>query len=436
MTQERTYYEDQTDPNAKIEIEDTVQELSESETLSVNATQKTLSLLRHHKNKPNQMQKDAIGDVCRTMSSIYVDELNGRHVFDLPTAMGKTTAVRGFIHAVENSSYKGRIVVCCEKVKAICDLKRDLIEEDGIPEEKICLIHSYKYDPNFDADSPSQSHTAPYPSDEGIDGVKHQYVLITHSKLHGGFQNLSHSLLIYDEGLVLGKSFPLDVGGLLGRLAALKAIIKTDRGIKNEQTYRILGWINDVESRLQSAVEKGASVEIVLPRLIFNSFKQDIEPYIRTIVKDSFDSGNVNLDHLIEFLKKAGTGESVRVVKSNGFFTVIFNPTIPEDLQQLVILDASFGIRTINEGVDSLQFPKSYANIKDCSDITIHFSQVKTGRQSTFSKLLVHQHTEVIGEAAMLTKELVENGKKVLLFIHKEAPFNEAYIKGEKLKEE
>ncbi len=413
-----------------------ITKLYDADELAHSATEHTIRILKDHGNKPDAAHAQALHDIQQAMSSLFLGRTKGRHVFDLPTAMGKTTAVRGFVHAVNQNGLKGRIVICCEKVKAICDLKKALIEEEGIPEDRICLIHSYKHDPDYDTKRIPEPQTAPYESDRGINQDRHQFVLITHSKLHGGFQNLSHSLLIYDEGLLLGKSFPLIVGELRSRLLALKGKFEADNGVKDESVLTALGWLGDVEQVLKSVLDKKDSGEIALPRMNTCVFDVNVEPYVRRVAKDSFDSGAVDLDNVIEFMRKAGSGEKVRIIECNGVYTVVFNPSIPETLQQLVILDASFNIRKINEGVDSLICHKSYADIKDCSDITIHFAKAKSGRQRIFSKLLVNQGSELIKEAATLTGRLIQDGKKVLLFIHKDALFNDAYIKDEKLKEE
>lgn len=399
------------------------------------ATNRTVQILEGYGNKLAPDHVGALHEIHQTMNALFLGKMTGRHVFDLPTSMGKTTAVKGFVHAVNALGLKGRIVICCEKVKAICDLKRELVEEEGIPEDKICLFHSYKYDLDYHSKPIPNPQTAPYESDKGLVEDKHQFVLITHTKLHGGYQNLNHSLLIYDEGLFLGRSYPLVVGELRSRLLALKGKIEADKGFKDENIHSVLGWLNDIEKVLQSVIAKDTLGEVALPRLGIISFDEAVEPYIRRIIRDSFDSGSVDLDNVVDFIRKAGTGEEVRFFESNGIHAVIFNPTIPEALQKLVILDASFNIRKINEGVKSLICDKSYADIKDCSDITIHFAKIGSGKRRLFSKLLVDQNSESIEEAAKLTAGLVRERKRVLLFIHKDSGFNESYIHNASLKE-
>lgn len=399
--------------------------------LSELATKRTLEILEAHGNRPSEAQVQAIRDIQQTMSRLFLGVMTGRHVFDLPTAMGKTTAIKGFAHAVHTSGLKGRIVICCEKVKAICDLRRDLIAAESIPEDAICLIHSYKFDPDFYQKGIPAPETAPYESDSGVNEDKHQFVLITHAKLHGGYTNLNHDLLIYDEGLMLGKSYPLAVGELCGRLSALKAQIDADRGIKNEGVLAIRNWLVTAEEILQSVASGKLEDRASFPRLDLLPFNDFVKPYIRRLAGSSFDAGNVNLESVLDFIEKASIGESVRFFESKGTQTLIFNPTIPPALEKLVILDASFNVRKINEGVESLSSKRSYASIKDCSGITFHSAKVPSGRQKTLTNLLADGADPVVLEAAALTARLIREGRKVLLFIHKEGRPNGFYVKDE-----
>jgi hypothetical protein len=384
------------------------------------ATERTIQILEGYGNKLTPAHAEAIHDIQGNMAAIFLGAANGRRVFDLPTAMGKTTAIRGFAYAVNSLNLKGRIIICCEKVKAICDLRKALIDEEKIPEGNTRLIHSYKFDAEYyDRDVPAPQ-TAPFESDKEINEERHQFVLITHSKLHGGFKNLTHSLMIYDEGLVLGRSLPLDVGGLRSRLLALKGCFEADKGIKDENILTVYGWLDDAEKQLRSIMDEDFSGEKIFAKLGVLSFDEIVEPYIKRLVKNDFDSGSVDLEGVIEFIRKAGTGERVRFLRCQGSYTIIFNPTIPDTLQKLVVFDASFSIRKINESIKGLDCPRSYIGIKDCSDITVYFAKARSG---------------LIKETAKLATRLVDLGKSVLLFIHKESNFSGSYIHDAKLKD-
>jgi len=406
-----------------------------AEALVCRAMERTVQILEGYGNKLTPAHAEAIHDIQANMAAIFLGAGDGRRVFDLPTAMGKTTAIRGFAYAVNSLNLRGRIIICCEKVKAICDLRKALIEEEGIPEGNICLIHSYKYDAEYYNRGVPAPQTAPFESDKEINEERHQFVLITHSKLHGGFKNLTHSLMIYDEGLVLGKSLPLDVGGLRSRLLALKGCFEADKGIKDENILTVYGWLDDAEKQLRSIMDEDFSGERVFSKLGVLPFDEIVEPYIKGLVKNDFDSGSVDLEGVIEFIRKAGTGERVRFLKCQGNYTIIFNPTIPDTLQKLVVFDASFSIRKINESIKGLDCPRSYIGIKDCSDITIYFAKARSGRQRMFENLLVSQNSELIKETAKLATRLVDLGKSVLLFIHKENNFSGSYIHDAKLKD-
>jgi len=165
----------------------------------------TIQILEKHGNIVSGPQATELHKVVGTfVFTIALPEQKRRSAFPLPCGAGKTTAVRGFIKAINELGRNYKIVVCAEKIEALCELKRDLIDEDGVPRNKISLLHSYEHDSDFNIESP-KGGTASEPSDsDELDDLR-QFVLLSHSKLHNGFNQIPHDLLIYDESLVLGS---------------------------------------------------------------------------------------------------------------------------------------------------------------------------------------------------------------------------------------
>lgn len=92
---------------------------------------------------------------------------------------GKTTCIRGFLKALHELNLDYSVVVSATQVEALCELKRALIDDDEIPEDKIGLIHSKQYHP----DKIGQEGYASICSNSEEEVQNMPFILVTHNKI-------------------------------------------------------------------------------------------------------------------------------------------------------------------------------------------------------------------------------------------------------------
>ena len=200
------------------------------EELSTLSHEYTIKILESHGNQVSPAQNKELHIITRTAAGMIAGEERKeliRKASPLPCGAGKTTAVRGLIKATHELNRRYRIIVCAEKVEALCELKRDLTGEDGVPREKISLIHSYAHDPDFDLESPKDNAASEAADDWG--GEHAQFVLLTHSKLRHSSDKLKYDLLIYDETLLLGEASTIALADLAGEIGKCPSSYKLEQ---------------------------------------------------------------------------------------------------------------------------------------------------------------------------------------------------------------
>ena len=78
------------------------------------------AILKKHGNKVSKQQAIELHKILNTAATTISLQQGTRHASPLPCGAGKTTAIRGLIKAIHTLKRKCRIVVCAEKVEALC----------------------------------------------------------------------------------------------------------------------------------------------------------------------------------------------------------------------------------------------------------------------------------------------------------------------------
>ena len=366
-------------------------------------------ILQRHGNILSQFQINALhyllGSFVYAIAEPYKRR---RQVFPLPCGAGKTTAVRGFIRAVHELGRDYRIVVCAEKVEGLCQLKRDLIGEDGISQDKISLLHSYEHNPNFDIENPEPG-VASEPSDSAELGYLRQFVLMTHQKLHGGFNKMDYDLLIYDESLVLGKGTVFKFEDLFGAIGKFSGAVSGKGTGASKEQRSLSSWLGTVNESIAEARDGEV--------LKFSDLPVDIG-----IARKLDQPINKQDQTLRTFMGLVSDGVDLRVMAeaNQGSSIISIEQTIPDDLTNFAVLDASYPIRalmTYDQTITNSDFP---LDIKDHSDVTIHLAKTKAGRRHIMQTLASNDDPKLFDEVASIAAEKLAKGDKVLIFTFKD----------------
>ena len=367
-------------------------------------------------NTLSEDHKAALMELVGSYTKIIKGEISGRYAFGLDTGMGKTTSIIALcksLHQIK-ANHVG-ILICQSKVEALCDLKRLMIEA-GIPEEDIGLIHSYK--------------DASYPSTND----QRQFQLVTHTRArsekvlsHYQWKNRNRDLIIWDESLIATDSFAIT------NKEIDKAIYCLETDTDNNSAY--IPIINHLKACLAQATK-------ALDRL-----KQ---------LKDAFEKGNVNtaksnaityrlptlnevdLVAYSELLKSKKTEwyyqclstlldisnmEVRAAVASGGDGIVCYKVSVPKELTNIVILDASWYIRELERHDKSINDISKFVrnDIKRYDNVTINQIKGGSGRSA-----MTRDFIKTRGTDRKVTATIIEIMKgipeieKVLIFTFKD----------------
>ncbi len=210
--------------------------------LTVPATGKLFDMLYSYGNRLSYEHRAALWELMKTYTTM-AQGLKGRLVYPLPTGAGKTLSIVAWISTlVEIGADHISVAVCTSRVEALCDIKRRLLE-CGVPEERIGLLHSYKYSREkakayLDGLADIPAGYASEPSDE--EAQDRQILLITHSrvKMSGELEKYAYykgkprDLLIWDESLFTSNAESLNLEDIKSTIGWLEPKVEKNRELE------------------------------------------------------------------------------------------------------------------------------------------------------------------------------------------------------------
>ncbi len=371
--------------------------------------QYTIDILEKHGNVVSKAQWIALYQVLGSfVSTIALPEQKRRTAFPLPCGAGKTTAIRGFCKAINELDRAYKIVVCAGKIEALCELKRDLIADD-VPEAKISLLHSYQHDPKFISQNPEQG-TASEPSNSDDLNELRQIVLLSHAKLHYGYNKMPYDLLIHDETLFVGQGAALQLDTVIGEICKFIGQVRIKERAATDDQKALAGWLMEVDDKLSNASDDEVLKFPDLPIPITDARKAD-------------KAIHGHDDILRNFFKLIHEGYEMRMLrdKSQGSSLITIKQTIPDHMNNICILDASYNIRKVMLADKTINAMYLHENIKDHSDVTIYHAYARAGRTSIMEGLQQHGgDINLFHEVAELIARLLKVGRNVLMFTFKD----------------
>ncbi len=343
--------------------------------LTSTAHDKLLKKLIEYRNKPSQAHTVSLYKTLDACTRMAQGELTGRWAFPLPTGAGKTLSVVTWIASLYELEVEDvSVAVCASKVEALCDLKRALISM-GLPDEKVGLLHSYRYDPA----RTGQQGFASLPSTDHND--QKQFLLCTHERVRGKgglekynlYRGNPRDLLIWDESLFISDAASIEAKELKKAIGYLGPEIEDHPPEELKQAFAYLqAALDTLNSEIESQQDQGqAGSRIKLPELT----GPQIQEFKRSLGDDEVCKSLKNLLDMSQ--------NPLRVVFAQGKNGIItYDIVVPSELENIIILDASYPIRELqrlDESIkpyDGVSVPISYENV------TIHQWDQPSGRHS------------------------------------------------------
>lgn len=343
---------------------------------------KTKQILQDFGNVLSANHVEGLDKVGLLYGDILFQKKHGRYAVALPTGTGKTTTIIALCHSIEHFGVDRGLMICAEKVEALCELKRDL-QKYGVPEEKIGLVHGYQYDAGFNREDP-KPNTA---SEESItDGeiATRPYLLVTHQRLRKSdglekfrYHGRPRDLTIWDESLIAADGWSLGFKELHTAIGAWTGAYKNDAMMGKElsgDAHRLNAYfmsISEQLANLSDALGIGETEVVAFEQTGLAKYQEEV------VLKEVLgrDYKHSALKKFLEYadldLRAIRTGQSDALIQ--------YEIVVPEELDNVVVLDASFPIRELANtdasiGLVDTGFQKSY------EPVTIHFMESRSGR--------------------------------------------------------
>ena len=432
---------------------DNVNGLSHS-SLTLQAYNTLKAHLKRHGNILSEDHAKALFNLVGSFTEMAQGKLKGRWGFGLPTGAGKTSAIIAWVSTLCQMKHNHiAVAVSASKVEALCDLKRDLIDS-GVSEDRIGLIHSYKFDKEAqEAASKGDVYAVPqgYAS-EPSEGGDRQILLVTHQRIRGGkdlkrfntYQGRQRDLVIWDESLMVSDSIGLTVRDLRAERKYLEGLDREQDTSLVDYLGRCLSVITDEldkigeGDKLESTAE-GRSGVIHLP---FASVAE-VATFGSSLATARYSLSSIR--HLLDI-----TGGTVKVTPTGTGGFIHYEISVAPELDTIAVLDASYPIRnlmrcdpTINDaetdGVEEgfiRQMSCPFSQIKRFDDVTIH-QLPKGGGRTTLSR----QFSKSKPEERIASKEVVEviksipDDEAILIFVFKDRSSGGMGFRGTLLKD-
>lgn len=348
----------------------------------------------------NQISPDhevALSGLCELAAMNLFGGFEKRVYFALPCGMGKTTGVRAILHATHELGLPYRVVVASSKVEELCILKRTLIA-DGIPPEKIGLLHSYPC--SRDRVLTGQSGFASEPAGN----TDAPFLLVTHANVQSGADKEWMNrcdLVLFDESLIVGKAHCLP--------------LYRDSESYAPSVFRELATLEAFATGRESQLLPAAKAARTLYDQLLTSAKDVRSAPVGIVQASCIDAPSIRAARTAlppeadrfplvrKLFELAENAAELRAFTSGVDRTTLitYSVSVPDRLRNVIVLDASGPIRELvhhdrrmeraEDVVPSLarfaSMPGGLASIKYHSAVQVHFACVGGGRSTLTARI-------------------------------------------------
>lgn len=357
--------------------------------------------------------RQALYALCGLFTESAQGKRPGRWAFGLPTGTGKTSAIIAWCSTLVNLGLDHiSVSVSASKVEALCQLKRDMMEH-GVPEERIGLIYA-----------DGGRYTLPRTDDND----ERQIMLVAHARVmaktglakFNTYRGRSRDLMIWDESLLGSEATSMSVRELRGGLGYLKG------AYGDQPTHAsLVGYLDRaaqaVDIALTAAREAPRTPTMVSLPL---ASEEELATYRLLLPRKAAVAATAALLDLVH--------ENLRVVVTSDSGVVQYHVTVPAELRNIIVLDASYPIRALMRADKTISDAETLPQIKRIG--------VPLAKLKSFENVKLHQMFTGGGRTTLqkdydlkpwdrkTTKAIIEVVKSVppeqavLIFVFKDRP--------------
>lgn len=365
-----------------------------------------ITKLQRFGNTLNVHHKMALCALNDAMTSMAEGRLQGRVAFGLPTGTGKTLAIVEWISAVYRAGLSHSVAVAASRIEALCTLKKDLMA-NGVPEGLIGLLHEGAKK-QYSLEATTDNDARPFLL------ISHQLIRASEANLtrYNTFQGQPRNLLLYDESLITSDCNHFGTRPLYVSLAACIEMVR-----RMDEHAEISNFLTETKAIIEAAEDTYDPIDITTIQ------QPSLDPRLAAHYQRFFatkDGGKV----VSEFLKAANL--PLRMLKSGNTAIVSYQVVVPEALNNILVLDASFPIRKLCHFDSSITSAEAVPNLKKAGVPRFatlkRFDQVSLYRLKTyggrFSMEKRFKDKAMAKEVAEVVKT-IDPSEAVLLFLYK-----------------
>lgn len=375
--------------------------------------------LKRYRNSLSEDHGDALYALLETYTRMAQGQLQGRYAVGLPTGLGKTSSVIAWATAVHRLGLDDiSLAVSASKVEALCELKRDLIRH-GIPEEKIGLLHSYWYAPK--KLKAGEMIPAGYASEPATDANDSRpFMLVTHNRIRQGDRGLElfntyrgkpRGLLVWDESLFVSESVGINFWNLRAGIGHYRGAWLESR--EHQQSIQILEkW----QAVIQNAIQRGDTL-LTLPAVA-----EEVLLDLRHRLNHS--EAQAPIRQLLEIVQ-----EQLRVFPDDQGGVIHYQISVPAEIRNVVVLDASYPIRQLvqldrsihnaERALPEMQRLAPLAALKRYDRVHIHHMRAGGGRDTVSKDFQQEPSSRLICQDILQVIQKLPAEESVLVFVYK-----------------
>lgn len=375
------------------------------------------SNLERYGNTLSPVHRATLHEMIEGFGLLALGMKQGRYAYPLGCGLGKTQSVVAFCAALHELGLDHQsVAVSASKVEALCDLKRSLLAQ-GVPLEKIGLLHGYTYDPlKVSKLRPTEPGHASEPRTSDVDNERSPFLLVTHNRVRGlgdvrrfpQYRGVPRDLLVWDESLLAADARSITLTSLQSSLGYLQPIARHEQPGLCDYLQEVIGMLSTEAERQR--VTRDAAQPLGVPQLPLETFQQ-----YKALLKQ-WDVWVLPLVDLLEM-----SLQPIRVIASpnrsdDGLVT--YDIAVPQALTSIAILDASYPIRIL-EQLDKTIRPGLIipTDLKRFDNVTVHHLRKPSGRGSTEKDFLSDR--KISSEVCHLLSTQLKADEAAIIFTFK-----------------
>ncbi len=401
---------------------------------TVRAFERLETLLVHYRNRLSDDHRTALMALVGSMSEMAQGKLQGRYAFGIPTGMGKTTAIVAWIACLHESGALGQptsVAVSAMKVEALCSLKQALIAQ-GVPEGQIALVHSkgYREDcaPAVRDGTAEQKVLDAFASEPSDGGKDRPIVLVTHERVRSCDMDtfMCHhgrprDLLIYDESLMRSDATGIDMRDLRAAVRYLE-----DRYGDQDAHKAAIAFAKNAYAVLEAKLQTGGGT-LTLPAITDTHPTTTPEKIAGAVQWVRSGRKGMVTEHAAQLLELSGCPVRVLNVGQGGLVSYVVS--VPEEIDNILVLDASYPIRRLVKLDPTIRDAETHVDA--CRNLDTPMSRIKRfdrvtirqafagGGRETMEDNFRKEDKSVLREVVGVVRDQISSNEDVLIFTYK-----------------